>query len=163
MQWGGVVVNDSFEETRKRKYKSELRIRPQGKLRLLGKIKLYNGASIFVSNNAMLTIGDNTFINTNSNVICFNEIKIGNNCAISDNVYITDSDSHQLNENTRSAPTVIEDNVWIGYGCTILKGVTIGKGSVIGANSVVTKSIPPYCLAVGTPAKVIKKDITWQL
>lgn len=51
---------------------------------------------------------------------------------------------------------IIEDNVWIGANCIIMKGVVIGEGSVIGANSVVTKDIPPYSIAVGMPAKVIK-------
>ena len=52
---------------------------------------------------------------------------------------------------------VIEDNVWIGQRACILPGVTIGKFSIIGANSVVTKDIPPYSLAVGAPARVIKE------
>ena len=54
-------------------------------------------------------------------------------------------------------PVLIEDSVWIGDNVVVLSGVTIGKGSVIGANSVVTKDIPPYSMAVGCPAKVIKK------
>jgi virginiamycin A acetyltransferase len=51
---------------------------------------------------------------------------------------------------------VIEDDVWLGYNVTVLPGVTIGQGSVIGAGSVVTSDIPPYTVAVGNPAKVIK-------
>ena len=51
---------------------------------------------------------------------------------------------------------IIEDNVWIGANCIIMKGVIIGEGSIIGANSVVTKDIPAYSIAVGSPAKVIK-------
>ncbi len=51
---------------------------------------------------------------------------------------------------------MIENNVWIGKGCTILKGVTIKRGSVIGANSLVNTDIPEYSVAVGTPAKIIK-------
>lgn len=51
---------------------------------------------------------------------------------------------------------IIEDNVWIGANSIILKGVTIGEGSVVGANSVVTKDIPPYSIAVGSPAQIIK-------
>ena len=51
----------------------------------------------------------------------------------------------------------IEDDVWIGAGAIILDGVTIGRGSVIGAGAVVTKNIPPYSVAVGVPARVIKK------
>lgn len=54
------------------------------------------------------------------------------------------------------APIVIEDGAHIGIGSIIMPGVTIGKGAVIGAGSVVTKDIPPYCVAVGVPAKVIK-------
>jgi lipopolysaccharide O-acetyltransferase len=53
-------------------------------------------------------------------------------------------------------PVRIEDNVWIGEYVTVLAGVTIGKGSIIGALSVVTSNIPPYAIAVGIPAKVIK-------
>lgn len=51
----------------------------------------------------------------------------------------------------------IGENVWIGENVIVLKGVTIGKGSIIGSASVVTKSIPEGCIAVGSPAKVIKK------
>jgi acetyltransferase-like isoleucine patch superfamily enzyme len=51
---------------------------------------------------------------------------------------------------------VIEDDVWIGANATVVDGVTIGKGSIIGAGSVVTQSIPPYSIAVGTPAKPVK-------
>ena len=56
-----------------------------------------------------------------------------------------------------SAPIHIDRDVWIGRGTCILPGVHIGEGSVIGANSVVNKNIPPYTVAAGIPAKVIKK------
>lgn len=51
---------------------------------------------------------------------------------------------------------VIGNGCWIGQRCSVLSGVTIGEHSIIGANSVVTKSIPPYSIAVGSPAKIIK-------
>lgn len=54
-------------------------------------------------------------------------------------------------------PVYIEDNVWIGEKASIMPGVRIGKGSIIASNSVVTKDIPPYCVAAGIPAKVIKQ------
>ena len=54
----------------------------------------------------------------------------------------------------------IEDGVWVGCNVTILKGVTIGRGAVVGAGSLVTKDIPPYSIAVGNPARVIKSRFT---
>jgi len=55
------------------------------------------------------------------------------------------------------APVKIEDDCWLGANVVVLKGVTLGKGVIIGANSVVTRSIPPFCIAAGIPAKVIKE------
>lgn len=57
-------------------------------------------------------------------------------------------------------PVVIEDDVWVGANVTILKGVTVGRGSVIAAGAVVTRSVPPYSIAGGVPAKVIGKRFT---
>ena len=54
-------------------------------------------------------------------------------------------------------PIVIEDDVWVGSRATVLKGVTVGKGSIVAAGAVVTKNIPPYSIAGGVPAKVIKR------
>ena len=55
------------------------------------------------------------------------------------------------------APIIIEDDVWISFNATILKGVTIGKGAVIAANAVVTKDVEPYTVVAGNPAVLIKK------
>ena len=54
-------------------------------------------------------------------------------------------------------PIVIEDNVWLGAGSTVMKGVTIGRNSVIGAGSVVTKDIPADVIAAGNPCRIIRK------
>ena len=54
---------------------------------------------------------------------------------------------------------IIEDDCWLGHGVTVLDGVTIGRGSIIGAGAVVSKDIPPYSIAVGVPAKVIKRRV----
>ena len=56
-----------------------------------------------------------------------------------------------------TAPIKICDNAWIGMNCIILKGVTIGEGAIVGAGSVVTKSVPPWTIVGGNPAKVIKE------
>ena len=62
-----------------------------------------------------------------------------------------------MDQGYNGAPIVIEDDVWIGAGSQICKGVTIGKGSVVGAGSVVTRDIPPNSVAVGAPCRPIKK------
>ena len=54
------------------------------------------------------------------------------------------------------AKIVIQDNVWIGMNCVVMKGVVIGENSIIGANSIVTKDIPANCIAAGNPCRVIK-------
>lgn len=53
-------------------------------------------------------------------------------------------------------PIVIGDDVWIGYGATILSGVTLGKGCVVGARALVCKDVPPYAVVAGVPARIIK-------
>ena len=154
---GELAINASWFETRKRRYVSELRILKGGKLIVDGNFALYQGACIHVGEGATLKLGTNSFLNTNSTLNCFESIEIGKGC-------IHDSDSHILNgeKDKVTAPVKIEDHVWIGKNVTILKGVTIGSGAVIGAGSIVTKSIPAKCLAVGNPAKVIRKNIYWQ-
>jgi acetyltransferase-like isoleucine patch superfamily enzyme len=60
-----------------------------------------------------------------------------------------------------AADIVIGKHVWLGARVTVLKGVTIGEGCVVGAAAVVTKDIPPHCLAVGAPARVVRERIAW--
>lgn len=92
-------------------------------------------------------------------------IEIGERVLFGPNCVVTDSDFHAhwpACERIKSpgyemdAPVKIEDNVWIGMNCLILKGVTIGANSIIGAGSVVTGQIPRNCVAAGAPAKVIR-------
>lgn len=88
----------------------------------------------------------------------FTSIKLGNNVRCGANTLITDSDWHQSDPRTSpSLPVVIGDNVWLGYGSVVLKGVNIGNNSVIGAGSIVTKDIPADMIAAGNPCKAIKK------
>lgn len=115
---------------------------------------------------AVLEIGRNFGMSGGS--ICVAErVTIGNNVTIGANSVIVDTDFHPLRpharllepQNGKIAPIVIEDNVFVGMNCLILKGVTIGKNSVIGAGSVVSRSIPPDSIAAGNPAVVIRKLI----
>lgn len=85
-------------------------------------------------------------------------IKLGNNVRCGANTLITDTDWHTDDYRIgKDKPIIIDDNVWLGYGVKVLKGVHIGKNSLIGANSVVTKDIPANVIAVGNPCKVIKQ------
>jgi acetyltransferase-like isoleucine patch superfamily enzyme len=115
----------------------------------------------------LLTIGNNCNIGEQSHITAINCIMIGNNVLTGPRVLITDNaHGDSLFKLLDTAPTerflyskgkvVIEDNVWIAEGAMIMPGVRIGKGSIIAANSVVTKDIPPYSVAAGTPAKIIK-------
>ncbi|HII59469.1 TPA: acyltransferase [Methanocaldococcus jannaschii] len=111
----------------------------------------------------ILEIGDNCGIGSFSIINATKKITIGSNVLISSHVHIIDGDhgfkKGELIRNQKmvSEPIEIGDDVWIGTGVKILKGVKIGEGAVIGAGSVVTRDIPPYSVAVGVPARVIKK------
>jgi acetyltransferase-like isoleucine patch superfamily enzyme len=111
---------------------------------------------------AHLRIGSH-FAMSGGTICCAKSITIGNNVSIGGNTTVVDTDFHPLLPSDRhvehmagkSVPIIIEDDVFIGMNCLILKGVTIGCGSVIGAGSIVTRSIPPGVIAAGNPAKVI--------
>lgn len=120
-------------------------------------------ADVYVEPGATLTIGNNVGMSS-TRLWIHESAKIGNNVKIGGCVLITDTGAHPMdyvvrrssNEGTKSAPVVIEDDVWVGAHCIILKGVTIGARSIIGAGSVVTNSIPVDCVAAGNPCRVIK-------
>lgn len=85
-------------------------------------------------------------------------IKIGDNVRCGANTMITDSDWHTEDPRTGiDKVVIIENNVWLGYGVKVLKGVHIGENSLIGAGSIVTKDIPANVIAAGNPCKVIKQ------
>jgi acetyltransferase-like isoleucine patch superfamily enzyme len=111
-----------------------------------------------------ISIGDDTRIHGTC-IHARNSISIGSKCLIAANTNIIDCNGHdlsfddvenRLNTSGSAEPVEICDCVWIGSGCLILPGSKIGKGSIISANSVVKGEIPPYCLASGSPAKVVK-------
>lgn len=121
--------------------------------------------------NYCIEIGDDVQINDYVHIAAGEKVSIGNNVLLASKIFITDlnhgsyglnnihdsPESIPVSRALSSSPVVIEDNVWIGEFVSVLPGVTIGKGSIIGTMSVVSKSIPPNCIAVGSPAVVIKK------
>ena len=115
----------------------------------------------------LLTFGDGSSFGDCGHITCINRVTIGRGVRIGRKVFISDN-SHGLSKRSQldippnlrplnsKGAVVIEDNVWIGEMVCILPGVTIGRGAIVGANAVVTHDIPPYCVAAGNPARVVK-------
>ena len=113
---------------------------------------------------AVIEIGDGAQINNSAFIKSEGAgIRIGPQALIGSGVEILDSDFHELHPQRRRggqprmAPVVLAENVFVGDGVRILKGVTIGRDSVIGAGSVVTASVPPGVIAAGNPARVVRE------
>ena len=110
-----------------------------------------------------IDIGDKCYINRYCMIDASEKVTVGEDVMIGPNCYITDHDhGYALGERITtqplvSAPVEIQKCVWIGAGCTILKGVTIGKEAIVAAGAVVTRDVPPRAIVGGIPAKVIGK------
>ena len=116
---------------------------------------------------ATISLGNDVFIGPGAHFSTISSIEIGNKVMFGPNVTIIGG-----NHNTKKIgeymfdveekgpfddlPVVIKDDVWIGTGAIILKGVTVGEGSIIGAGSVVNRDVPPYSVVGGVPAKILK-------
>ena len=123
-----------------------------------------------------ITIGEESFVGPDTKIWSAGSIRIGNRVLISHNVNIHDNNSHPLDSKERhedfqhifreglrwennlmEKEVIIEDDAWIGFNSTILKGVRIGKGAIIGSNSIITKDVPPYAIVIGrTQTEIIR-------
>jgi len=146
----------------------------KGTMLIVGHSSIINGSMSFDRENGRIVIGDRTFIGA-SNIICAENITIGNDVLISWGCTLVDHDSHSLNWNARKndvvawhlqkkdwtgvivRPIRIGDKAWIGFNSIILKGIQIGEGAIVGAGSVVTKDVAPYTIVAGNPARVIRE------
>jgi maltose O-acetyltransferase len=150
--------------------RAPLSVRLRGRIQITGcgKVGLGDGVSVngtivpvelITYDSGHIEIGDHTFINYGSSIAARSSVKIGAHCLLGHYTFVMDNDQHGIVrrwELPQSDPVVIEDHVWIGSKALILPGVRIGSRAVIGAGSVVTKDIPPQCVAAGNPARVLR-------
>ena len=113
---------------------------------------------------ARIRIGEGTFLNLGVQVAALELVEIGAHCMFANGCFVSDAD-HRFDDPdtpvpyqgfTSKGPTRVGDNVWCGANVVITSGVTVGDRCVIGSNSVVNRDLPPYSIAVGAPAKVVK-------
>ena len=105
---------------------------------------------------ARISIGDHTFINYGALISACKDIEIGHHCFLGHYTFLLGNKEYGV-EQDESSSIMIGDHAWIGSHVIIHPGVSIGHHAAVGAGSVVTKSIPPYCLAVGNPARVVRE------
>ena len=153
---------------------------PNGIPLVIGNLKIYLGSNVTIYRTTLgaskvydkpqLKIGNNSSIGYGAVLSIAKEVIIGDDVLIAPNCLIMDNDDHPIDPVARRkrqmvnkkdvAPVIIGDNVWIGNGSIILKGVNIGRNTIISAGSVVTKNIPENCIAAGYPARPVIRDIT---
>jgi acetyltransferase-like isoleucine patch superfamily enzyme len=129
-----------------------------GTLRINGRVTAGDGVRLQVQAGT-LTIGDRTFFDGDSRIVCTTAITIGSRVAMGWGCNILDCDFHAIGDAPMSAPVVIGADVWIGLNATILKGVTIGDGAIVAAGAVVTRDVPAHALVAGNPAVVVREDV----
>jgi len=138
-------------------------------------IKIHNGAKLynitfwFEDNCNEIIIGEKTTFHGNCQLAACEgtTISIGKECMFSHDIYIRTSDSHSIIKNNKRINTAkninIGNHVWIGMQCLILKGANIPNGCIIGARSTISSSeMEANSIYVGSPAKIINKDIIWK-
>lgn len=152
------------------------RIENKGKIEIGNHIRLisskcaYNsgnlagGVFLRTSSSGNIKIGNEVYLN-GTTIISEQEIILGNRIMIGANTIILDTNTHNVPYRDRlrrwdkivRKPVIVEDDVWIGANCFILKGVTVGRGSVIGAGSVVNNDVKPFSIYAGNPAVFVKQ------
>lgn len=145
-----------------------------------GRIELgrdvYIGRGVELGTNSLIEVGD--FASVQDYSVVLGNVSIGRYCTIAYRLYASSGKHYyehrpgwlirDQDQAVRDTPelarqhdrqVVVEEDCWLGANVVLMQGVRIGKGSVVGANAVVTESIPPYCIAVGSPARVIRKRL----
>jgi len=138
------------------------------RVRFWGPVRVFIGShsalfdDVIIAGVGEVRIGDRSSVGHNSVLVSRERIQIGNDCMLAAFCYVLDVDHEFANparpipeQGLRIKPVVIGNDVWVGAGSFILRGVTIGDGAVVGANSVVTEDVPPYSVVAGSPARIV--------
>ena len=141
----------------------------------IGPRTLLMGEISVIAPNGKVEVGEWCYIGPSSKIWAMGKVTVGARVFISHGVHVFDNNSHSLvaaerhkrfqelqtvgrhlqPENVICKPVQIQDDVWIGFNASILKGVTIGRGAIVGACAVVTEDVPPYAIVVGNPARKV--------
>jgi acetyltransferase-like isoleucine patch superfamily enzyme len=140
----------------------------KGKIEFQGNARIGCGSIIYVWETGYLTIGKEFRNSSKTTILCVKNIVFGNNCLLSWDILIMDTDFHNIrNDNNQiinnANDIIIGNDVWICCRSLILKGAMIKDGSVIGANTTVSKKLENMnSIYVGNPPKCIKQNIKWE-
>jgi len=159
------AVGERFQMEELPYVQGEGRIVIGDRVRLSGQPQFTFGRPSTPEDKPLLEIGDGTFIGHHCGINVGREVTIGRNCLLATGVLIYDQDGHPLDAAKRRSgeptpqkdihPVKLGDDVWIGVGSIILKGVTVGDRAVVAARSVVTKDVPADAVVSGNPARII--------
>lgn len=134
-----------------------------------GSANIGSGTKISVNNGGTVNFGSKFCITGASTIICSKQIEFGNECLLSWDILIMDTDFHNIINTegktiNESKPIRIGEHVWIGCRNTILKGVNICNDVVIAAGSKISKDIvAPYCIVGGENQKILKENVKWSM
>ena len=150
----------------------ELKIEPRGQVRFGRFVWIGDGTKVRC-HEGVVEIGDKTVMGQECTISAYQHVRIGEQCVIADRAMFIDFD-HGVVEVERpirlqgiyKRDVEVGNNVWIGYGACILRGVSVGDNAVIGTNAVVTKDVPANAIVGGVPARIIRmreapQDLRW--
>lgn len=140
----------------------------KGKIIFEGSANIGHGAKLSVGEKGELVFGKDFNLTAESKIICCEKVSFGAGCLISWDVLIIDTDFHQILKDqqqiNKNMPIILADNIWVGAGSIILKGVNIASNTVVAAGSVVSKTSElSNCIIAGNPATVVKENIEWKI
>lgn len=149
-----------------------LNVQLGGNCRLsIGRQANLGGLHVYMRGGSTLSIGDFTGFTAHCDIQAHeaSSITIGEHCIVASHVWMSVSDMHPIYDRTTNErlnpaePIRIGDKVWVGHRASLLKGSVLEDGAVIGACAVVTGRVPACCVAAGTPARVVRENVRWEL